>query len=213
MPPGFCTQLGPGSGGSLRTVPVLLEDATRVRVPSSPGESSSNGRPVAKARGVDPVMSVPFVQGSLFQQQMPVGNMEPMSVMMAQMNQMMQTMSNFQSEVSNRLAVLERRENLQQTVLTGVENPQSFGESYGSGQGGSFNRLGSPIRERHSTRDEVDVFSKSEKWLPNPPTPDTKSWTTREREIEGFYSNIQALRSWSMLASECLATEISQAMS
>ena len=27
-------------------------------------------------------MSVPFVQGSLFQQQMPVGNMEPMSVMM-----------------------------------------------------------------------------------------------------------------------------------
>ena len=213
VPPGFCTQLGLGSGGGLGTVPVLPGDATRVRVPSSPGESSSNGRPVAKARGVDPVMSVPFVQGSLFQQQTPVGNMEPMSVMMAQMNQMMQTMSNFQSEVSNRLAVLERRENLQQTVLTGVENPQSFGESYGSGQGGSFNRLGSPIRERHSNRDEVDVFSKSEKWLPNPPTPDTKSWTTREQEIEGFYSYIQALRSWSVLASERLANEISQAMS
>ena len=212
VPPGFCTQLGPGSGG-LGTVPVLPGDATRVRVPSSPGESSSNGRPVAKARGVDPVMSVPFVQGSLFQQQTPVGNMEPMSVMMAQMNQMMQTMSTFQSEVSNRLAVLERRENLQQTVLTGVENPQSFGESYASGQGGSFNRLGSPIRERHSNRDEVDVFSKSEKWLPNPPTPDTKSWTTREQEIEGLYSYIQALRSWSMLASERLANEISQAMS
>ena len=128
-------------------------------------------------------------------------------------NQMMQTMSNFQSEVSNRLAVLERRENLQQTVLTGVENPQSFGESYGSGQGGSFNRLGSPIHERHSNRDEVDVFSKSEKWSPNPPAPDTKSWTTREQEIEGFYSYIQALRSWSMLASERLANEISQAMS
>ena len=85
----------------------------------------------------------------------------------------MQMMSNFQSEVSNRLAVLERRENFQQTVLTGVENPQSFGESYGSGQGGSFNRSESPIRERHSNRDEVDVLSKSEKWLPNPPTPDT----------------------------------------
>ena len=93
VPPGFCTQVvGPGSGGGLGTVPVLPGDATRVRVPSSPGESSSNGRPVAKARGVDPVMSVPFVQGSLFQQQMPVGNMEPMSVMMAQMNQMMQTL-------------------------------------------------------------------------------------------------------------------------
>ena len=36
----------------------------------------------------------------------------------------MQMMSNFQSEVSNRLAVLERRENFQQTVLTGVENPK-----------------------------------------------------------------------------------------
>ena len=91
--------------------------------------------------------------------------------------------------------------------------PKVFGESYGSGQGGSFNRLGSPIRERHSNRDEVDVFSKSEKWLPNPPTPDTKSWTTREQEIEGFYSYIQALRSWSMLGSERLANEISQAMS
>ena len=66
---------------------------------------------------VDPVMSVPFVQRSLFQQQqMPVGNMEPMNVRMAQMNQMMQTMSSFQSEVSNRLAVLERRENLHSTV-------------------------------------------------------------------------------------------------
>ena len=59
VPPGFCTQVvGPRSGGGLGTlpvlpgdtVPVLPGDATRVRVPSSPGESSSNGRPVAKAR-------------------------------------------------------------------------------------------------------------------------------------------------------------------
>ena len=214
MPPGFCTQVGgPGSGGSLGTVPVLPGDATRVRVPSSPGESSSNGRPAAKARGVaGPVMSAPFVQGPLFQQPMP-GNGDPVSIMMSQMSQMMQTMSNFQSEVSNRLAVLERRENLQQTVLTGSENPRNFGESYGVGQGGSFNRLGSPIRESRSSRDEVDVFSKSEKWLPSPPVPDTKSWVTREQEIEGFYTYIQSLRSWSMLASERLATEISQAMS
>ena len=167
MPPGFCTQVGgPGSGGGLGTVPVLPRDATRVMVPSSPGESSSNGRPAAKARGVaGPVMSAPFVQGSLFQQQMPVGNGDPVSVMMSQMSQMMQTVSNFQSEVSSRLAVLERRENLQQTVLTGCENPRNFGESYGVGQGGSFNRLGIPIRENRSSRDEVDVFSKSEKWL------------------------------------------------
>ena len=47
VPPGFCTQVvGPGSGGGLGTVPVLPGDATRVRVPLSRGESSSNGRPV-----------------------------------------------------------------------------------------------------------------------------------------------------------------------
>ena len=39
---------------------------------------------------------------------------------MSPMNQMMQTMSNFQSEVSNRLGVLERCENLQQTVFDRV---------------------------------------------------------------------------------------------
>ena len=153
VPPGFCTQVRVQVVGVLGLYLCCREMPRESGCQSSAGESSSNGRPLAKARGVDPVMSVPFVQGSLFQQQTPVGNMEPMSVMMAQMNQMMQTMSTFQSEVSNRLAVLERRENLQQTVLTGVENPQSFGESYGSGQGGSFNRLGSPIRERHSNQD------------------------------------------------------------
>ena len=60
------------------TEPLLRRDATRVRVPSNPGESSSNGRLVAKARGVDPVMSVPFVQGSLLETQ--TGNRDPMSV-------------------------------------------------------------------------------------------------------------------------------------
>jgi hypothetical protein len=33
-------------------------------------------------------------------------------------------MSNFEFEVSNRLAVSERRENFQQTILTGAENPK-----------------------------------------------------------------------------------------
>ena len=97
--------------------------------------------------------------------------------------------------------------------MSGAGNPQNFGESYGSGQGGSFNRLGSPIREGRASREEVDVFSKSEKWLPAPPVPDCKSWLSREQEIEGFYTYVQSLRSWSMLASERLATEISQVMS
>ena len=217
MPPGgFCSQVGgQGSGNGFGTVPVSHGDATRVRVPSSPGDSSSNGRPVAKARGGGPVLSAPFVQGTFVQPPVPgsSGNQDSMNAMMSQMNQLMQSMSSFQSEVSNRFAVLESRENVQQSVLSGAGNPQNFGESYGSGQGGSFNRLGSPIREGRSSRDEVDVFSKSEKWLPAPPVPDCKSWLSREQEIEGFYTYVQSLRSWSMLASERLATEISQAMS
>ena len=162
MPPGgFCFQVGgQGSGNGFGTVPVSPGDATRVRVPSSPGDSSSNGRPVAKARGGGPVLSAPFVQGTFVQPPVPgsSGNQDSMNAMMSQMNQLMQSMSSFQSEVSNRLAVLESRENVQQSVLSGAGNPQNFGESYGSGQGGSFNRLGSPIREVRSSRDEVHVF-------------------------------------------------------
>ena len=49
VPPGFYTQVvGPGSGGGLGSVPVLPGDATRVRVPSSPGESSSNSGPLLR---------------------------------------------------------------------------------------------------------------------------------------------------------------------
>lgn len=69
---------------------------------------------------------------------------------------------------------------------------------------------GRPPREDFSDR---DVFSKSEKWLPQPPTPDCSKWVNRESEIEGCYTYVQSLRSWSMLASDRLANEISQAIS
>ena len=49
---------------------------------SSPGESRCIGRVVAKARGAGPVMSAPFVQDSVIQ----TGNLDPMSIMMIQMN-------------------------------------------------------------------------------------------------------------------------------
>ena len=65
-----------------------------------------------------------------------------MNAMISQINQLMQSMSSFQFEVSNRLAVLESRENVQQSVLLDGGTPQNCGESYDPSHGGSFNRLG-----------------------------------------------------------------------
>ena len=57
----------------------------------------------------------------------------------------------------------------------------------------------------------VDVFAKSEKWIGNPPLPNTSSWTTREGEILGWNSYINDLTAWSMQASLELGHEIQQA--
>ena len=87
----------------------------------------------------------------------------------------------------------------------------------------SFYRTGSPIRDRRSPdvarsgsqregSRERDVLSKSEKWLPHPPEPKVEKWFTREAEIEGFFSYVQALRAWSQLASDKMAEEIQQAI-
>ena len=57
----------------------------------------------------------------------------------------------------------------------------------------------------------VDVFAKSEKWIGNPPIPNTSSWTTREGEILGWNSYINDLTAWSMQASLELGHEIQQA--
>ena len=144
-----------------------------------------------------------------------------------QLTAIVQAMTALQSQFSEQHAVLERR-------LVAVEDGRSrgsgldggsrFGTQYrGSGQSGSsdFNRVGSPIRtrtEEHQPRrtressGDRDVFSKSEKWLPQPPEPKVSTWVNREAEIEGFFSYIQALRAWSQLASDKMATEIQQAI-
>ena len=97
-----------------------------------------------------------------------------------------------------------------------------FGRQYRGGDSDSgFARIGSPIRRRNdehqssrtrTSSGDRDVFSKSEKWLPQPPEPKVAAWTNREMEIEGFFSYVQALRGWSQLASEKMATEIEQAI-
>ena len=75
-----------------------------------------------------------------------------------------------------------------------------FGQQYSGDGDCSFNRIGSPIRRqnrghgsssdtaRHrDVSNERDVLSRSEKWLPSPPVPNTSTWRDRETEITGFF--------------------------
>ena len=57
----------------------------------------------------------------------------------------------------------------------------------------------------------VDVFAKSEKWIGNPPIPNTGSWSSRESEILGWNTYVNDLTAWSMQASLELGHEIQQA--
>ena len=93
---------------------------------------------------------------------------------------MMQNLMVSVSQVSERLDALEGRPRPQGNAGVSSQEP-SFGQRYGdtgsgAGRDGS-ERLGSPIRERRENgfreaREEQDIFSKSETWLPPPPTPD-----------------------------------------
>ena len=145
--------------------------------------------------------------------------------------------SDLQSQIGRTFGALERRLEQVETGNT-VGNPvrnqgvlrqgpsDVFGQQYSGGDGDcSFNRIGSPIRRqdrgqgssgdtaRHrDVSNERDVLSRSEKWLPSPPVPNTSTWRDRETEITGFFKYIQSLRAWSQLASSKMATEIEQSI-
>ena len=56
-----------------------------------------------------------------------------------------------------------------------------------------------------------DVFSKSEKWIGNPPVANTSSWTSREAEVLGWLNYTSELTAWAMQASLELGLEIQHA--
>ena len=144
--------------------------------------------------------------------------------------------SDLQSQIGRTFGALERRLEQVETGNT-VGNPvrnqgvlrqgpsDVFGQQYSGDGDCSFNRIGSPIRRqdrgqgssgdtaRHrDVSNERDVLSRSEKWLPSPPVPNTSTWRDRETEITGFFKYIQSLRAWSQLASSKMATEIEQSI-
>ena len=144
--------------------------------------------------------------------------------------------SDLQSQIGRTFGALERRLEQVETGNTagnpvrnqGVlrQGPSDvFGQQYSGDGDCSFNRIGSPIRRhdrghgsssdtaRHRDfSNERDVLSRSEKWLPSPPVPNTSTWRDRETEITGFFKYIQSLRAWSQLASSKMATEIKQSI-
>ena len=57
----------------------------------------------------------------------------------------------------------------------------------------------------------VDVFAKTEKWLGNPPMPNTSAWVNREMEILGWATYLNDLTAWAMQASLEFGSEIEHA--
>ena len=221
--------LGGGSGprGGV-DVPVVTPTRPRPGEPGSVGTLSSNSGNAQPAKRV--------YTGNFASQDGPRNEPGVASTSLGavnleqQLSTIAQAVTALQSQLAEQHAAFEQR-------LVAVESNRSvpvqseFGAQYrGSAQSGSsdFQRLGSPIRSqrrpgggspvdggewgRLPDRDDRDVFSKSEKWLPSPPTPQCDKWTNRESEIEGFFSYVQALRAWSQLASDRMATEIQQAI-
>ena len=108
--------------------------------------------------------------------------------------------SDLQSQIGRTFGALERRLEQVETGNTagnpvrnqGVlrQGPSDvFGQQYSGDGDCSFNRIGSPIRRqdrgqgssgdtaRHrDVSNERDVLSRSEKWLPSPPVPNTRTW-------------------------------------
>ena len=206
----------PGSGDATRQEHEVRVPSTPSPLPSLNSSGGSAGRPTAKAKAMPFVpLGVPPLAGQAGVPQ-DGGTSDQLSALGAMMQNLMVSVS----QVSERLDALEGRPRPQGNAGVSSQEP-SFGQRYGDTGSGAgrdgFERLGSPIRERREhgfreAREEQDIFSKSEKWLPPPPTPDCSKWTSREGEIEGFFSYVQSLRSWAMLASDKLANEISQSI-
>ena len=62
----------------------------------------------------------------------------------------------------------------------------------------------------YGDKPQLDVFSKTEKWLSPAPVPQVDQWKGREQEVLGWNDYMTQLVSWASQASEIFANEISQ---
>ena len=84
--------------------------------------------------------------------------------------------------------------------------PELFGQ-----RDGMFPNGYNPMHVGTNGDGTLDVFARSEKWIGNPPTPETAKWSNRELEILGWSTYIGDLVAWSMQASLEFGSEIEQA--
>ena len=68
-----------------------------------------------------------------------------------------------------------------------------------------------PGDSRSGNGPNLDVFSKSEKWLAPAPVPPVSDWKNRESEILGWSDYLSQVIAWAAQASEIFASEIGQA--
>jgi len=87
------------------------------------------------------------------------------------------------------------------------QSPQRLISEVQQGQGTAQSTQGET-----SSRDDRDVFTGSEKWLPPLPKCEHGSWKTRQEEILGFASYVQSLKSWVALASDTFGWELESAL-
>ena len=104
------------------------------------------------------------------------------------------------------MQVLRLRQVLGEQVNQVRGVPELFGQRHGMFPNG-YN----PMHVGTSGDSTLDVFARSEKWIGNPPTPETAKWSNRELEILGWSTYIGDLVAWSMQASLEFGSEIEQA--
>ena len=85
----------------------------------------------------------------------------------------------------------------------------NFGARVAPPHGQNF--YGTPARAKPE-KEEQDVFTKSEKWLPALPSPQYDGWKNREQEILGFNEYLTTLKGWVALGSDTFPIEIEQAI-
>ena len=65
------------------------------------------------------------------------------------------------------------------------------------------------LSQNYQGSEGVDVFSRADKWLGQPPSPSVQKWTSRELGIAGFADYVVSLQSWVALGSMTFSEEIS----
>lgn len=86
----------------------------------------------------------------------------------------------------------------QMPVDVGV--PRSSVGDFDFGRDGTHNEVSRPS--------QVDVFSKSEKWIGSPPKPNFDAWSSRESEVIGWSEFVNDLAGWAAQASIEFSLEI-----